>query len=243
MILAVGALSGIELAKMSKAGDYNEIALYVIPFISIGGLSIALALEWLENSTVPGIYAVIVGGISSITVLAIVSAATVAKFRRRPLEPAFAALLYAVLLAMGVGVVVLSNGRELLVLALAVTFFNDTGAYLVGRTVGRRLFVPSISPKKTWEGVFGGAFAAVASSVGANYLLNLDFSLWQALLLGILLSFGGMFGDLGESMLKRRVGVKDSGWIIPGHGGILDRIDSVAPNLAVVYLFALWIMV
>jgi phosphatidate cytidylyltransferase len=122
--------------------------------------------------------------------------------------------------------------RWILVLLAGVWSF-DTGAYLVGRAIGRRPFLPWISPKKTLEGVLGGlavatvGVAAVLAVSGSNPL--------EALILGPLLGIVAQSGDLAESLLKRAAGAKDSGTLLPGHGGILDRVDSIlfaAPVLA-----------
>jgi phosphatidate cytidylyltransferase len=122
--------------------------------------------------------------------------------------------------------------RWILVLLAGVWSF-DTGAYLVGRAIGRRPFLPWISPKKTLEGVLGGL--VVATVVVALVLWISGSAPLEALILGPLLGVVAQSGDLAESLLKRAAGVKDSGTLLPGHGGILDRVDSIlfaAPVLA-----------
>jgi len=122
--------------------------------------------------------------------------------------------------------------RWVLVLLAGVWSF-DTGAYLVGRAIGRRPFLPWISPSKTQEGVLGGL---VVATLGVAIVLVISSHPWQeALVLGPLLGATAQAGDLAESLLKRAAGVKDSGTLLPGHGGILDRVDSIlfaAPVLA-----------
>lgn len=129
--------------------------------------------------------------------------------------------------------VFLPERRWILVLLAGVWGF-DTGAYLVGRAIGRRPFLPWISPKKTLEGVLGGL--VVATAAVALVLLATSDNPLEAIVLGPLLGVAAQAGDLAESLLKRAAGVKDSGTLLPGHGGILDRIDSIlfaAPVLAV----------
>ena len=107
-------------------------------------------------------------------------------------------------------------------------FADDTAAYLVGRLVGRHKLAPSLSPGKTWEGFVAGTMAAVAASFFTLYDDRHEFlSIWQALVLGVAIAFAGAAGDLFESALKRDLQVKDTGRLLGGHGGMLDRIDSL----------------
>lgn len=118
------------------------------------------------------------------------------------------------------------SGFNLLLLLLVCIWANDTGAYIVGSKFGRHRLFPSLSPKKSWEGFFGGMlFSVIASSI-IIALEDVD-ELPMAILLGVIITIFATWGDLFESMLKRNAGVKDSGSLIPGHGGVLDRIDSL----------------
>ncbi|MFN4262176.1 MAG: phosphatidate cytidylyltransferase [Thioalkalivibrionaceae bacterium] len=119
-------------------------------------------------------------------------------------------------------------GPMWLLAPMALVAAADTGAYFVGRRFGRHALAPSISPGKTREGVLGAVFAVVA--LGAIWAAALGFEGWNALqfiLLGVIVGLWSVSGDLFESVLKRERGVKDSGQILPGHGGVLDRIDSL----------------
>jgi phosphatidate cytidylyltransferase len=113
---------------------------------------------------------------------------------------------------------------------------NDTGAYLTGILIGRHRLMERISPKKTWEGFFGGVI--IAASVAwllSGWLGVVDKLHW--IIISVIISVAGTYGDLAESMLKRSVGVKDSGSLMPGHGGFLDRFDSAIISFPLVYLF------
>lgn len=132
------------------------------------------------------------------------------------------------------------TGRGLgwLLLAILVTWMMDTGAYLVGKSIGRRKLFPRISPNKTVEGAAGGLTAAMVTSITCAWAFGLDISFAQAALIGLGLGTIGMLGDLAESMLKRHAGVKDSGSLIPGHGGVLDRIDAMLFVIIATWLVA-----
>ncbi len=134
----------------------------------------------------------------------------------------------------------IEDGREWTLLLLLVVFATDTSAYLVGRAIGRTPMAPDISPNKTWEGAAAGFIGAVVASVAANSILGLDAIMWEAAGLGAAIGVLGQLGDLAESRLKRKAGVKDSGWLIPGHGGILDRLDSILYALPAVHLIIIW---
>ena len=125
---------------------------------------------------------------------------------------------------------------------LTVTFASDTGAFYFGRFFGRHKLYETISPKKTWEGAVGGLICSVIISILFLRILGpRPVDPWVIILV-IVLSAIGQMGDLAESMLKRSQGVKDSGRILPGHGGVLDRIDSLLFSIPVFYLFLVWTM-
>ena len=135
----------------------------------------------------------------------------------------------------------LDEGRNWVFFSLFVTFASDTIAFFAGRTLGKHHLAPQISPGKTWEGVIGGILGAII--VGLFFIpptpLTLHLNWGQAILLSLFVSIFGQLGDLLESLFKRKMGVKDSGRLIPGHGGILDRTDSVVFIGIVVYYYAL----
>ncbi|MEN0066285.1 MAG: phosphatidate cytidylyltransferase [Myxococcota bacterium] len=121
----------------------------------------------------------------------------------------------------------LDHGLAWVFLVLELAWLGDTGAYFAGRFFGRTPLYERISPKKTWEGVAGGIVLATAGMFVIRELGDLPLSIVECLVIGPILTLIGVLGDLCESMLKRSFSVKDSGWIMPGHGGLLDRVDSV----------------
>ncbi len=158
----------------------------------------------------------------------------------------FAALYTGGLLAFAVWLRAIGGGTGwrgvgILFLPIAVTWVGDSAAYFVGRAIGRHKLAPAISPNKTWE----GAIAGFAATVGFGVLfvdftrdwVGWELSLWQILALGGIVSIAGQLGDLVESRFKRDCGVKDSSNLIPGHGGFLDRIDSLLFAFPVTYAY------
>jgi phosphatidate cytidylyltransferase len=121
----------------------------------------------------------------------------------------------------------LPQGEWLIFFLLLVTWASDTGAYYVGTLFGRHLLAPRISPKKTVEGLVGGLIGAIIVAYVARWWFLPDLSGLDCLILAFLLTVAGLWGDLTESAMKRSVGLKDSGGILPGHGGMLDRLDSL----------------
>lgn len=133
----------------------------------------------------------------------------------------------------------LDGGKEWVFLALFATFGSDTTAFFVGKALGRYHLAPGISPHKTWEGAAAGVLGAIVVSLAmvAWFRLPLDYA--QAILFGLVVSILGQLGDLVKSLLKRNVGVKESGNLLPGHGGVLDRTDSILFAGVTAYYFFL----
>ena len=119
---------------------------------------------------------------------------------------------------------------------LVILWLNDTGAYLVGSLIGKHKLFERISPGKSWEGSIGGALSALLTAWGLSFLfVQLDLLQWM--ILSIIIVITGTLGDLVESMLKRSLGIKDSGNILPGHGGMLDRFDAVLISAPFVFVY------
>ncbi|MFI2645027.1 phosphatidate cytidylyltransferase [Streptomyces sp. NPDC018610] len=147
------------------------------------------------------------------------------------------AVFYVPFLATFVAMMLTADDGPLRVLTfLILTVVSDTGAYAVGWRFGKHKLAPRISPGKTREGLFGAvAFAMVAGALCMQFLID-DGLWWQGLLLGLAVAASATLGDLGESMIKRDLGIKDMGTLLPGHGGIMDRLDSLLPTAPVAWL-------
>ncbi|MCX7591084.1 MAG: phosphatidate cytidylyltransferase [Kiritimatiellae bacterium] len=145
------------------------------------------------------------------------------------------------------GELVSCTGRQASLYLLVVVKFSDVGALVVGSMIGRHKVMPRISPGKTWEGLLGGVAVAMLASLvfvalGKWHIGKLALGAFQALALGLLLAVAGFWGDLFESLLKRAAGVKDSGTMLPGLGGLLDATDSLLFAVPVLYIFLRFVM-
>lgn len=182
---------------------------------------------------------------SILLLLVTVAAALIAIWELRALLRRFSLVLWllaslavAAALASGLALRESDDGLAWLSYAIIITFASDTAAYAVGSLVGRHRLAPSISPSKTWEGTAGGISGAAVVSAAFTVFAELDaLPFATAILLGAALSVLGQLGDLAESWLKRKAGVKDSGSLLPGHGGVLDRLDSLLPILPAVLVY------
>jgi len=164
-------------------------------------------------------------------------------FTRRPLVECLPAagvsssalLLVAFPLSFTVRLHAISDGPRLLLFALAITWAADTFAYFVGRSFGKHPLAPKISPKKTWEGSIGGLLGSLLIAYAFHFWLTV--ALAHLLAMAFLSNIAGQMGDLLESACKRSAGVKDSGGLLPGHGGILDRIDALILCIPVIWYY------
>ena len=178
-----------------------------------------------------------------------ISTLTAAMLRGAPFDKMIVAsgatvlgVLYVVLL--GGHLVALRTGFDQSLSAHLLSFFflvlmgADTGAYYVGRAIGKHKLAPKVSPGKTWEGVAGGLLAALTLATAAHFWFFKELPLKWALPLAAVMTVLGILGDLTESALKRGAGAKDAAKILPGHGGALDRLDSLLFNAPLIYYFA-----
>lgn len=214
--------------------------------------TIGLFVEWLMvvgrarevRVVVAGVAALAISGLllvlaridASLLVL-VLGLAAVAVLSGEPRRWAAAGFLYAAIAQMASVVVRLDRqeGLSALILVLLVVWATDIGGYFAGRAIGGPKLWPRVSPKKTWAGALGGFAASLAVSAG---FVAFGFGkVWPMLLLAAVLSIASQLGDLFESAVKRRFGVKDSSHIIPGHGGLLDRLDGFVAAIALAAIF------
>lgn len=235
-IVALSVLAVWELAKMmSSVGHRPQKSLMF-------GLAILLPLEAHLRGLQPFQQSVQ----SEILVVAIALSLATQVFRRDVKHPltdwalSLAGAVYVALpLSYFISLRALANGGYWVLLVVACVWVCDSFAYLAGTTFGHRGFFTHVSPKKTVEGAAGGVLAGSVTAFAAVPFLQVPLAV--ALPLGFVISLAATFGDLAESLIKRQLKTKDSGAIIPGHGGFLDRIDSMLFAVIVVYIYAAWL--
>ena len=152
----------------------------------------------------------------------------------------FGMLYVAVLLGHFILLRQLAQGISLIFFVLFITWLADTGGFVFGLSFGRHALAPTLSPKKTIEGLIGGVIFSVLGAIISHFWFVPFFSLWECAILGVGIALVGALGDLAESAIKRSVSIKDSGTIIPGHGGVLDRVDSLLFTGPAFYYYALF---
>lgn len=243
-----GVLIGSALVVMIAQDEYLSIVLGVTRDEPAYGLRIVSAISGAALVVLSSFFGTGLAFPPTLTAAATVMAAAVL-FRQRDIEVAgrdvalvWGGLMYVPLLA-SVWPLLKSDlpgsGAAWLAVTLCIAFFTDAVAYFAGRAFGRTPLYPAVSPKKTVEGSLGGIFGGVLATVGVGSLWVLpELPISYAVIVGVVGSLLGQMGDLVESMVKRTYGVKDSGWILPGHGGLLDRIDSLIFVAPFVYWFA-----
>lgn len=135
----------------------------------------------------------------------------------------------------------LPDGSSWLLVIMLIVMTNDTAAYYIGSAIGKHRLYPAVSPKKSVEGALGGLLGSLGGTLLAKFTFFGSLSYVDAVLAAVLIGVTGQLGDLFESLLKRSFGVKDSGAILPGHGGVLDRLDSIILAAPVTYYFAIYL--
>jgi len=239
LLIAAAALAGAYEFYHIANFDRREPLIYL-------GLLWALALVLSPHYSSPDVLPIIITAITLISLLCLL--------RRPSREGAFRNWAWTIAGALYVGWMLsywlnlrgLEDGRNWVYLAMLTTFANDTGAFFIGRAKGKHRLAPAISESKTREGAIGGLVCAVLGAMLIATVLNVispfAFKYWQIILLGFLVGVFAQLGDLVESLLKRNMGVKESGNLLPGHGGILDRFDSLIFVGAMVYYYVIWVV-
>ena len=243
LVAAVTAVGSLEVSAMARRRGHRPTA--TLAQVWAVALVAAAYVASTEGDTPAEAAALLV-------VVAFVGQAVVLPFalwRSRPSRAvvswavtAGAALYPGLLLAYAPLLRSLDDGFLWVLLLLGTVFAADTAAFIAGRLLGRRRMAPRISPGKTWEGTAAGLAAAAAACAIIAAVLDLPVSLPLAAALGAVLGVVAILGDLAESALKRACGVKDSGALVPGHGGVLDRLDSIVFSLPLMYHFIAWIV-
>ena len=240
--IVVAAVVGVETRDMAQktiSGFRSRVA-----FLIIGGMipATAVFVAAVGDSSDVGRVGTVFGILALVFSFEMV---IVGRFRQIELVRRNIVLSYGAFVAIAVGIlpfiVSLPDGRELLTFCILTVFASDSGAYFVGKRFGSRKLAPSISPGKTWEGLIGGVISAILVAWLLSELLALEYSTARILLIGLSIAVIGVMGDLGESWIKRLAEVKDSGVIVPGHGGIMDRLDALAPNFLLIYFVGRWL--
>lgn len=222
----------------------------ILAFVEYAAIARALGARMLAGSGAAVVAACVMApapslGIVLMSALLLAGALAVASGRPGPsaLADTAASVFAPIYIGLPLGALAAvreQGGRQAVLLLLAVIVVSDSAQYYTGRAFGRRPLSPTISPKKTVEGAIGGVvFGTLAAVAGGRYVFGSPF--WILALLGAALSLLGIVGDLFESLLKRSAGVKDSSNLIPGHGGVLDRIDSWLFAAPVYYVFVRFI--
>ena len=228
-LLYVGLIVGAALFELNHALRSRDIHLPLIPIV-VGGIAMVALAYWTATK-----WSVTAVGLSAIGVLAFRLRGGAAGYVR-DVTAGFFALLYLPLMTVFVALMLAEpDGARRALIFMVLTVCSDTGGYLAGILFGKHPMVPSISPKKTWEGFVGSIVACLAA--GAIIVPGLLHGhVWQGLVLGLAGVGAATLGDLSESMMKRDLEIKDMGHLLPGHGGILDRIDSLLVMAPVIWV-------
>jgi phosphatidate cytidylyltransferase len=233
LVTAVAALGALEFFSMKGLSTRHPLTLFGL----VGVLLFILVAHVEESYTAPLLTAVV--ALSLIWLLF-----------RSPVKGAatnwawtLAGIIYiGWLMSHFIPLRELEGGREWVLFVVLATFATDTTAFFVGKMWGRHSLAMKVSSGKTREGAVGGFLGAIAASLILALLLGIAIPYWQTVILGALIGIFAPLGDLAESMLKRSTGLKDSGTLIPGHGGLLDRLDSILFTVVVVYYYVTWVI-
>jgi phosphatidate cytidylyltransferase len=226
-VVALAAM--VALHELSVALKERGVALPLIP-AAAGGVGILAAAYFAGEGAQTAVL-----GLTVVAILVWRLADGAEGYLRDVTAGLFAVVYVPFLAGFAMLLTAQDQGAKKVLLFLLLVVCNDTGGYATGVLFGRHPMAPKISPKKSWEGLAGSVVTAAAA--GALYLdLVLHAKPWQGAVLGIAVVASATLGDLCESMIKRDLGIKDMGRLLPGHGGIMDRLDSLLPTAPIVYL-------
>jgi phosphatidate cytidylyltransferase len=235
-VLLVVALSGVaawELMRMFERAGRRA-------YSRVGVVGAVLVTASFAVPGVPGftafVLALVVAGVLSVPVWAGDADAV------EPVAAAMLAIVYVGwLLGHAISFETLPGGASLLLFLVGTTWAGESAAYGIGSLLGRHQLAPAISPRKTMEGAVGQLVVSTAAAVGLGAWLVPHWSVSTAILAGAMLGIVGQIGDLVESVIKRSLGAKDTGAMIPGHGGVLDRLDGLMFNAPALFYYASWV--
>jgi phosphatidate cytidylyltransferase len=223
---------GVALWELSRALGTRDIGLPLVP-VAVGGVAAAVLPFWWGGRALVACMALTV-----IAILAWRLTGGTAGYLRDVTAGVFAVGYLPLMAGFVALMLAMPDGSRRILVFIILAVCSDIGGYFTGILLGRHLMVPAISPKKTWEGFAGSAlFCVVAGAITLPLLLN--GAVWQGLLVGAAALLAATLGDLAESAIKRDLEIKDMGRILPGHGGVLDRLDSLALAAPVVWLLLL----
>jgi phosphatidate cytidylyltransferase len=234
-ILAALLLGGDEYVRLLRQGSYNAPEWLVLGLIALAvGTTWYDHLDWRD----PGLALLLIAGVFSVI-----------WNRERGTPDPFLGVVLAVFGGVYIGwlgstilaVRMLDDGEYLTLLLYGSVIVSDSAAYFVGRQWGQHKLAPRTSPKKTWEGYIGGVIGGLVFGALVASLVEVEgLTVTHGTMIGLLIGVLGTVGDLAISAIKRQVGAKDSGRLIPGHGGLLDRTDSVLVAAAIGYYYLVW---
>jgi phosphatidate cytidylyltransferase len=235
LIFGAVALSAVEFFNMSHPGDAVARAVGVVATVAVS------AVIYFRGDDPRALVTVLAALPILSIVLGLFRLGDITTAAARMAATSFGPLWLSLLMFLAV-----LRGRHgtfgpgYVLMTIMFAWLADTGGYFTGRFFGRHKLYEAVSPKKTTEGLVGALLAAVLGALLAHFWYLPVIPLVDAVVLAVVAGLFGQLGDLGESLLKRSTGVKDSGEIVPGHGGMLDRLDALFVTSALVYLYTLW---
>jgi phosphatidate cytidylyltransferase len=228
-LIYVGAAFAVALVELAAALAERDIHIPVIP-VAVGGVAVLTCMYWLGFQAALAALA-----LTMIAIFAWRLPGGASGYVKDVTAGVFAAVYLPFLASFVIAMLVPADGPRRVLTFIILTVCSDIGGYFAGITLGRHPMAPAISPKKTWEGLTGSVVACLVAGALCLPLL-LHGHAWQGLLTGAAAVLAATLGDLTESMIKRDLDVKDMGKVLPGHGGLLDRVDSLLVVAPVVWL-------